>query len=352
MSRLVSNTDIITDSFEIAILQLNELLNSLSTEIITANSTYANTGNSTFSRIAQLWGTLGSNNIIVTNSIRGGNVNGQFANLNINSNVSVSNTTSTNLNILVSNGSSISYINPLGSYFGNGVSNSALTTNTLLLQSNSTVNSIMTSTLVQVANGSNSSNVNFDGFTSGISRLGSSSINVGANVVANSTTIKVDGSNSNTRIAYNSVTVGNSTINSVSTSNGIVISNSTSSININPNGYNYSNIYSLDVISNSNIGATLTTKVYSFPKTTYSSGKFEIQVKNSGNTQISEILLAHDGTNAYLTTYGVISSPLSANSTSSLLGTFTASINGANVELAITQTQPSSAIKIAAHLLT
>ncbi len=83
MARQVANVDVITDSFEIWLLETNELLHALSTEIITANSTYANTGNSTFSRTAQLYGTFGANNLVVSNWMKGGNVNGQFANLMI-----------------------------------------------------------------------------------------------------------------------------------------------------------------------------------------------------------------------------------------------------------------------------
>ena len=45
MARQVANVDIITDSFEVWLLQTNELLNAFSTEIITANTTVANTGN-------------------------------------------------------------------------------------------------------------------------------------------------------------------------------------------------------------------------------------------------------------------------------------------------------------------
>ena len=40
MSRQVANVDIITDSFEVWLLKSNELLHALSTEIITANTTY------------------------------------------------------------------------------------------------------------------------------------------------------------------------------------------------------------------------------------------------------------------------------------------------------------------------
>lgn len=58
MARSVANVDILSDSFENWLLLTNELLNSLSTEIITANTSIANTGNTAFPRVAQLYGTM------------------------------------------------------------------------------------------------------------------------------------------------------------------------------------------------------------------------------------------------------------------------------------------------------
>jgi hypothetical protein len=196
MSRQVANVDIITDSFEVWLLQTNELLNAFSTEIITANTTYANTGNSAIARTAQLWGTFGANNVVVTNELRGGNVTGGSANLLITTNTSVSGTLS----------------------------------------------------------------------------------------ISGTTTFRSD--------------------------------------------------YVVDVASNTNVGVTIgPVLIYQFPKATYSSGKFEIQVKN-GNTQISELVLAHDGgSNAFVTVYGTVAS----NGAPSPLGTFSANTNTANVNLYLVQ---------------
>ncbi len=110
MSRPVANVDVITDSFEIWLLETNELLHALSTEIITANSTYANTGNTAFPRTAQLYGTFGANNLVVTNWMKGGNVNGSFANLMISTNTVLSNVTSTEIRLEVANGSSNTFM--------------------------------------------------------------------------------------------------------------------------------------------------------------------------------------------------------------------------------------------------
>ena len=106
--------------------------------------------------------------------------------------------------------------------------------------------------------------------------------------------------------------------------------------------------YVIDVSANGNIGATIgPVLVYSFPKATYSSGKFEIQVKN-GNTQLSELVLAHDAAcTAYVTVYGTVAS----NGGASPLGTFTANINAADVTLYLVQTVANSAVKVVAHLI-
>ena len=104
--------------------------------------------------------------------------------------------------------------------------------------------------------------------------------------------------------------------------------------------------YVIDVVSNTGIGSG-NVVVYSFPKATYSSGKFTIQAKNTGNTQIMETILAHDNTTAVCTTYGTVRSPAGSGFID-----VQAAINNANVELTIVQIGVSnSAIKIAAHLI-
>jgi hypothetical protein len=108
------------------------------------------------------------------------------------------------------------------------------------------------------------------------------------------------------------------------------------------------NEYVIDVAANSDIGSTIgAVLVYRFAKSAFSSGKFEVQVKN-GNTQLSELVLAHDGgLNAFVTTYGTVAS----NGASSPLGTFTANTDTANVNLYLVQTVANSAVKVVAHLI-
>jgi hypothetical protein len=108
----------------------------------------------------------------------------------------------------------------------------------------------------------------------------------------------------------------------------------------------------IDVVANNDVGSNTTAPqlVYSFPKATYRTGKLTIQASRSGNNQIAEMLVAHDGTDAYATVYGVIASPPGGN-TVAPLGTFTAAINNANVEIKMAQVLSNSAVKIIAQLI-
>ena len=104
--------------------------------------------------------------------------------------------------------------------------------------------------------------------------------------------------------------------------------------------------YVVDVLSNTDIGAG-SVVVYSFPKATYSSAKFMIQAKNTGNTQFSEMIVVHDNTTAVGTTYGTLTSPVGSGFVD-----MTTAINNANVELTMVQLGVSnSAVKIVAHLI-
>ena len=462
MARYVANVDIITDSFEIWLLETNELLHALSTEIITANTTYANTGNSTISRTAQLWGTFGANNLVVTNWMRGGNVSGaNFANLYIATNTVVSNSSAANINLMVANNTSFSYVNPVGGHFGNNIANATInstsavvqsnstantviTANSIITQSNSTVNTNISPTLVQLANSTSTANVTPTSFKTGIFEGNTTAIAVGANVIANSSSLYIGNSTQNAVVTQTTIAIGNSTVNTTivanttdafidtdgylrvlgntalsntlsvtgntslantlavtgntvlantlavtgntSLANSLVVTGNTSLANtlavtgavtlsntiavtgnatlsntlavtgattlsntLSVGGSTtFQTDYVVDVSANADIGSTIgAVLVYRFPKATYSSGKFEVQVKN-GNTQLSELVLAHDGgTNAYVTTYGTVAS----NGAASPLGTFSANTDTAYVNLYLVQTVANSAVKVVAHLI-
>ena len=255
MSRPVANVDVITDSFEVWLLETNELLHALSTEIITANSTYANTGNTAFPRTAQLYGTFGANNLVVTNWMKGGNVNGSFANLMISTNTVLSNVTSTEIRLEVANGSSNTFMWQYGLHAGLTGANLVANTTKLTIQSNSTTNTTATAFAVVAANSTNTATMNPISFSTGLFVANTIQITLGANVTANATnggTIQVTGSGAVGNSVSNSsgLYVGNTVTNSQMTSvrffaaegsntvlanNQIIsIANTTSSANIDP----------------------------------------------------------------------------------------------------------------------
>ena len=194
MARQVANVDIITDSFEVWLLQTNELLHAFSTEIITANTTVANTGNSTISRTAQLWGTFGSNNVVVTNALRGGNVNGLSANLVITTNATAYVASDAGIRVLVGNTTSNSFLNPVGVHLGLGTANSVVNSSLIITQSNSTVNTNISSTRIQIANSTSTANITPIAFNSGLFVGNTTAVAVGANLYMNATSLYVGNS--------------------------------------------------------------------------------------------------------------------------------------------------------------
>lgn len=455
MARQVANVDIITDSFEIWLLETNELLHSLSTEIMTANATYANTGNSTFDRTAQLYGTFGSNNLVVSNWAKGGNVNGQFANLMVSTNTILSNTNASNLMLMVANSSTFSYVNPYGGYFGNTTANSFINSTAIITQSNSIVNTNISPVLVQVANSQSTANITAKWFKTGIFTGNTEAMSVGANLIANSSDLFIGNSSQQSVFNQTSWSVGNTTVNTFIVANSttafidtdgymrvlgnanfsntqLVVGNATfqntvavtgnttlsntlavtgnttlantlavtgntslantlavtgntslansllvtgnttlsntlavtgaatfaNSISVSGNTnlsdyVTFDNDYAIQVESNTNLGTTTGSFVlgYRFPKATFSSAKLTAQVKNTGNTQISEMVVAHDGTTAFVTVFGTVASPGFANNNVNPLATFAANVNGANVDLLISQSVANSSAKFIAHLI-
>ena len=467
MSRSVANVDVITDSFEIWLLETNELLHALSTEIITANSTYANTGNTAFPRTAQLYGTFGANNLVVKDWMKGGNVNGSFANLMISTNTVLSNVTSTEIRLEVANGSSNTFMWQYGLHAGLTGANLVANTTKLTIQSNATVNTTANATLVSVANSTSSANVDAISFKTGLFTGNTISVSVsnstGYSVLANTDTIKVGNSTVNTMIVSNSTTsfidtdgyvrilgntdiantllvVGNTSLSNTlavtgnailsntlavtgnttlantllvtgntSLSNTLAVTGATTLLNtlavtgaatlsntlavtgnttlantlavtgaatlsstlaltgaatlsntIAVTGTaSYANIVTfktehvVDVFANGNLGANITADqlIFQFAKADYSSVKLLIQLKNSGNTQISEALIAHDTTDAYLTTYGTVSAPATANAGLSLLGNFSANADTTNVRVYVNQKIASTAAKVVAQFI-
>jgi hypothetical protein len=102
--------------------------------------------------------------------------------------------------------------------------------------------------------------------------------------------------------------------------------------------------------ANNSLGSNVTAAqtFFSFNKTTYSSAKVLLQAKNTGNVMIQEGIVAHDGTDAYMTVFGTIVSPSGAN-----LGLMSANVsaNGSHIDLKLLQNTASTAVKVRVELL-
>jgi len=255
--------------------------------------------------------------------------------------------------------------------------------------------------IISIANATSTSNVTPTGFFAGIVIANQTAVAVGANVFANATSLLVGNSSFNTVVGNGSITasanltitptshlvvVGAATVssnvalaNTLSVVGNTVLSNTlavtgaaTLSNTLGVTGAttlastlavtgaaSYANIVTfktehvIDVFANGNLGATTGSDllVFEYPKADYSTAKLLIQLKNAGNTQISEVLLAHDTSSAQLTTYGTVSSPVAANSAVSLLGTFSANVATANVRVYVNQTRSSTAAKVVAQFI-
>jgi len=259
----IANTNIATETFGQWLIKTNEIVTSLRTEIVTANSE-ANgsltTGN------AFVIGILGANTVVVPTALRGGNVQSSNT-LNITSNVVVSNTFTINTSAGSINLLANTRIEAANAYVN--ATNITLTGNTLSISSNTT------------------------------------------NITAN--TITLDG------------------------------------VNINSNVIFRTDLQQF-VVANTDLGSNISSaqEVFSFAKSSFSSGKITAQNKKGTNTNITEILIAHDTTSnvAQLTVYGSIKAPLAAN-----LGVYTATTNATHVVLNYLQTNTSSSVKLVANLI-
>lgn len=110
-----------------------------------------------------------------------------------------------------------------------------------------------------------------------------------------------------------------------------------------------------DIVSNTNIGNANTgtnlftaAEVYSFAKATYKVAKMTARtVPLSGaSSQIQELLIAQDGTDAVLTVYGTVAAPAGAN-----VGVFAATTNSTHVIVNFTQKTANTSVKLFAQLI-
>jgi len=103
-------------------------------------------------------------------------------------------------------------------------------------------------------------------------------------------------------------------------------------------------------VSNTDIGTgtSAAMNVYTFTKSSYSAAEVTAVAKNiTVGTQIVKLLVAHNGgTNVYITSYGTVAAPNTAN-----VGVFSAVVTGGVVNLRFKQTVDNSSVKLLVNLI-
>jgi len=94
------------------------------------------------------------------------------------------------------------------------------------------------------------------------------------------------------------------------------------------------------------VATSTTTVINTFAKASYRSAKYHISVTDATNTryEIVEANVTHDGSDAYVTTFGSVSNYASQAGETDGLAVFTAGVNGSNVELKVTNISADSCV--------
>ena len=87
---------------------------------------------------------------------------------------------------------------------------------------------------------------------------------------------------------------------------------------------------------------TSSTVVSAFNKSVYRSAKYVVTVENNGEFETRECLVIHDGSNAYITEYGILFTG------SDLLGDTDVQVNGSSVELTYTAVSAGAVVSVSA----
>lgn len=405
MSRTVTQIDVSTDTFELWVNRTNDLLLALSTEIITANDATANTGTVGEPRRAQLYGRFGANTLVATDNLRGGNVGDLgSALLTISSNTTVGGNSTIGIaqnfvsyaNVLFENANtqvnaeiititgnsfikgntSIVAINVLGNStvtntIINGTDVFVRTTNTSvnsisIFTGNTSIKANSTITLISATGNGTTSNVVLSGnltqITSNLNVTGTVHT-IAGNVAFDTSTLFVDATGN--KVGVGTITpdanlhiVGTANVSgAVKFANSLVVTGNVTfanTLSVTGNA-TFSNTINLRTDStftsfaNGNLGSDVSTAltIFSFNKNEYSSAKITSQIKTlSGNTMASEMVLAHNTTDAYITVYATVVSPLTADP-----GDYSVDISGDNVQLKFKQNSITSASKVVATLI-
>ena len=94
------------------------------------------------------------------------------------------------------------------------------------------------------------------------------------------------------------------------------------------------------------MATSTTTVINTFAKASYRSAKYHISITDATNTryEIVEANVTHDGSDAYVTTFGSTSNYASQAGETDGLAVFSAGVNGSNVELKVTNISADSCV--------
>lgn len=410
MARYVANVDTTSETFATWVVRTNETLDALSTEIITANATYANTGAPGSQRNARLYGNFTANTLVAETALRGGNT-GSAANLTISSNAvlqdqvfatdatdSTSNTTGA---VVVTGGAGIAKAVTVGSTLtihsttdstsnttgsiktsgGIGVAKAItvggkVTTHGITNSTSNTTGAIVTDGGIGVAKsitvggkGTFHSTVNSTSISTGsiITDGGvgiAKSVQVGERLTVGNTTVALGANISgpstfnDTLLINGQLTIGNTTGTGNTTVTGFINVSTTANVagtlqvggNTALDGdiVTFNTDYVVEVDSNTDIGTGTASPIviYTFPKATYKTAKLMVQAANNNGQGVQMA-------DMIIAHNGVTPSitVFGVVPDSAPVGDFSVSIVGDDVQLKMQQTTNNSKTKVVAHLI-
>lgn len=337
MSKTLASINVNADTWSTLIARVNDVVNALANEIVTANS-FANgattTGNSFVNGIF-------AGTTLVAGTLRGGNVQTSnvlyvTSNLYVNSSLfvignSTVNTVANSTNITTNSASLASFLN-VGNSTINVVANSTglWVRPAFLSVGNSTVNTTVNGTNI-ITSDIDTTIANVTSAT--IETLISNTFTVNSYISAGNTTV-------NAHINSTSFVLGNTTANVTLTSTSLVFSNGSGSFTIDASGTVSNAEYNTRFkFANSTLSGVSAQLIDSFDKTSYRTAEYAISVKdnNANNWVVSKVICIHDGSNVFYDEYSVLA-------TNNYLGTISANSNSTHVTMYYTPT--SSNVKV------
>jgi len=374
MSISTSNVSINFDTFTSLVGQLDIVLNALGTIIVT---TAANTIGDSTTGNASIIGIFNANTIAVGNNLTGGSITTPST-LNISSNLTSNGSLALfNSNVTIQAANLIANVGLVNIMGGNlTIYSNTLISNTVLISGNTTHTGTLTSNAnVSFGNGQfnstsntylNAANVTINGLalnlnsntnhTANVTFVG---LNINISSIVNLTNVLTTTGNTTLSNTVFNGTVLPGTANTLGSSGNrwntfqltsditTITSNTIAANSVSSNNFSINGIATFVTIANTNVGANISSPqtLITFPTATYRSGSLNIQsLSPAGDSQLETILFVQNSSNVYYTTSGIIFS-------NTQLYTTTATINGANVNINITQNVANLSVKILAQLI-